>query len=215
MACEKLIWARMLHSDQEQYYLNKLDSETCTDAEIGRYYRLMQHHRRLRIEAATELAGCMEETYRVPTTAPATSAEALWFKWKPNPMDDDEFKSSYIKPRPPRCGNWSEKLLKQFSKDSKKVVALSETIKKGIKDLGFELRDDLTFACKICVIEKPRSVREIKKIETRLLGYEPTHPITMIFEPSIMEKVVEKVEGERIKYVDEQIFAHAGSGVDN
>ena len=90
----------------------------------------------------------------------------------------------------------TDEVRKEIFADSKTAMLFSKALADAFKKSGIELKDDETFACHISVVKKPTTVSEAR----RMLSAGAPGEMSGVMEPLVMERVMEELEKERIRY---------------
>ncbi len=105
-----------------------------------------------------------------------------------------------VPPRP-TCGARSMEARSKIFADRKNAMAFSERLDEAFRKTGVVLNDDETYACLVCIVKKPRYVSEALALDPLGQSVEGAPRVNYIFEPAIMEPVMNAIDQDAIKYV--------------
>ena len=105
-----------------------------------------------------------------------------------------------VPPRPPTCGAKSIEVRSKIFASRKNAMIFSDKLEEAYKKTGIKLDDDETYTCFVCVVKKPQYVSEALAMDPLGQNMSGAQSINYIFEPAIMESVINRIEKDKIKY---------------
>jgi len=112
----------------------------------------------------------------------------------------DEALFGKLKRPPVPCGLASAKAREQIFADKDKAMIFSNKIAEAFSEAGIKLAEDQTYACTVCVVEKPRVVSEALAVDPLGIKTDRGPLVNYVMEPAVMKAVMRQVEKETINY---------------
>jgi hypothetical protein len=154
-------------------------------------------------EACREFEKCLRKAESILAGRDSHSAswdEKLYlFNKQLQEMWKNMFEGLNLPPRP-TCGKSSLQVRKEIFGNEKNAMVFSKKIQEAFVESGVKLQDGETFACLVCVVNKPEYVSEAVNLDPLYQRIEGAPRLNYIMEPAVMQSTMNSIKQDLINY---------------